>query len=67
MRIITPFIFAFAVIIDLLKTDLGFSDKGYGEILMKYIAFCRPRVIYVSVGENLFWINLLKVNFQHKS
>ena len=66
MRIMTPFIFAFTVIIYLLKTDLGFSDKSYGEILLKYIEVCRPRVIYAGGRKHLFWINLLKVNFQQK-
>ena len=56
MRIMTPFIFAFTVIRDLLKTDLGCQDKSYVEILLKYIGVCCPRVIYVSLGKNLFWI-----------
>ena len=66
MRIITPFIFAFAVIIDLLKTDLGFSDKSYEEILLKYIEVCCPRVRYAGGRKHLLWIHLLIVNFQQK-
>ena len=61
------FIFAFTVIRDLLKTELGCSDKIYEEILLKYIGVCRPRVIYAGGRKHLLWINLLIVNFQQKS
>ena len=62
MRITTPLMFAFTVIRYELKTDLGFSAKGYGEILLRRIGVCHPRVIYASEGKCFFLINLLKVN-----
>ena len=45
--------FDFTVIIYELKTDLSFSAKGYGDILLRLIGFCHPRVIYAS-GGNFF-------------
>ena len=51
VRITTPLMFAFAAIIDELKTYLGFSAKGYGDILLIHIGVYHPRVIYVSGGK----------------
>ena len=48
MRIPTHLIFAFTVIRDELKTYLGFSAKGYGEILLRRIRNCHTGVIYAS-------------------
>ena len=42
--------FAFTVIKDELKTYFGFSTKGYGDILLRHIGVCHPRVIYASGG-----------------
>ena len=58
--------FAFNVIRDELKIYLGFSAKGYVEILLRCIGVCHPRVIYVSEGKCIFLINLLKLNVQQK-
>ena len=53
--------FAFNIIRDELKTDLGFSAKGYGDILFRRIWVCHPRFIYASGGKCFFLINLFKV------
>ena len=49
-----------------LKTDLGFSAKVYGEILLRRVGVCNPIVIYASGGKYCFLINLLKVNVKQK-
>ena len=54
MPIITPFVFAFTVIRDLLKTDLSISEKSYCENLLKYIGVTCPRMIYASVRIYVF-------------
>ena len=43
--------FAFTVTRDEHITDLGFSAKGYGEILLRRIGVCHPIVIYASGGK----------------
>ena len=43
--------FAFVVIRDKLIIDLGFSTKGYGEILLRRIGVCHSIVIYESGGK----------------
>ena len=54
------------VILYELITDLGFSAKGYGEILLRRIGVCHPIVIYAIGGKCFFLIKLLKVNVQKK-
>ena len=66
MRIPTPLVFTFTIIRYKLKIDLGFSAKGYGEILLRRIGVCHPIDIYASGGKCFFLINLLKVNVQQK-
>ena len=44
--------FAFTEIIDELKTDLGFSVKVYGDVLLRCIGVCYPRVVYASGGNS---------------
>ena len=51
MLITTPLVFALTVTRDEFITDLGFSAKGYGEILLRRIGVCHPRVIYASGGK----------------
>ena len=51
MRIPTPLVFSFAVIRYELKIYLGFSDNGYGDILLRRIGVFHPRVIYASGGK----------------
>ena len=58
--------FAFTVIKDEMKTYLGFSAKGSGEIILRRIGVRHPRVIYASGGKCFSFINLLKVNSQQK-
>ena len=58
--------FAFTVKIYELKTYLGFSAKGYGEILLRRIGVRHPRVIYAGVGKLFLLINLSEVNVQQK-
>ena len=43
--------FAFNIVRDELKTDLGFSAKGYGDILFRRIGVFHPRFIYESGGK----------------
>ena len=59
--------FEFTVIRYELKTELGFSDKGYGDILLRRIGIFHPIVIYESGRKCFFLINLLKVNIQKKN
>ena len=66
VRIPKPLMFDFTVFRDELKTYLGFSAKGYVQILLRYIRVCHPRVIYESGGKFIFLINVLKVNVQQK-
>ena len=40
--------FAFTVLKDELETYLGFSAKGYGDILLRRIGIRNPIVIYAS-------------------
>ena len=58
--------FAFTVTRDELITDLDFYAKGYGDILLRRIGVCHPKVIYASGGKCFFLINLLKVNVHQK-
>ena len=46
---------AFTGIRDELKTYLGFYAKGYGEILLRSIGVCHPRVIYASGWKFFPW------------
>ena len=41
-----------------------FSAKGYGDILLRRIGVCHPRVIYASGGKLFSLINLFKVTVQ---
>ena len=66
MRIPTQLMFALTVIRDEFITELGFSAKGYGEILLRRIGVCRPIDIYESGGKCFFLINLLKMNVYKK-
>ena len=65
MRIPTPLIFSLTVTRYELITDLGFSAKGYGDILLRRIGGFHPKVIYACGRKCFFSVNLLKVNFQH--
>ena len=66
MRIPTTLMFHFTVIRDELKIDLGFSAKGYGDILLRRIEVFIQE-LYMQVQGNVFFlINLLKVNVQQK-
>ena len=58
--------FAFTVIIDELKTYLGFPDKGYEEVLLRGIGVLHPIVIYANGGKCFFLIYLFKLNVQQK-
>ena len=57
---------ALTVTRDKLKTELGFSAKSYGDILLRRIGGFHPIVIYASGGKCFFLINLLKVSVQQK-
>ena len=67
MLITTPLVFALTVTRDEFITDLGFSAKGYGEILLRRVGVCHPIVIYASGWKCFFLIKLFKVNVQQKS
>ena len=43
--------FDMTVIIDELKTYLGFSAKGYREMLLRHIGDFYPIIIYASGGK----------------
>ena len=61
VRIPTPLMLAFTVIIYELKTDLGFYAKGYGEILLRRIGVCNPIVIYESGGKCFFLDKFIEI------
>ena len=46
-----PLMLAYAVIIDELKPYVGFSAKGYVDILLRGIGVIHPIVIYESGGK----------------